>query len=104
MTSSYYYKERITPMDEFAEAAFREIRAHKVVKRRALYIHAIVWGTANLFLFLIWLVTGGGHPWFLYAAGGWGIGLAAHAATVLLPDDPEEVMLREEQRKRRLAR
>lgn len=45
-------------------------------------MHAAVWGAVNGFLFLVWLLTTApGHPWFLYPAGGWGIGLAVHAAT-----------------------
>ena len=47
--------------------------------QRAFQIHATVWFAVNAFLFMIWLVTGMGFPWFLIPAGGWGIGLAAHA-------------------------
>ena len=47
--------------------------------QRAFQIHATVWFAVNGFLFLIWLITGAGFPWFLIPAAGWGIGLAAHA-------------------------
>ena len=47
--------------------------------QRAFQIHAAVWFSVNAFLFLIWLITGAGFPWFLIPAAGWGIGLAAHA-------------------------
>ena len=47
--------------------------------QRAFQIHAAVWFAVNAFFFMIWLLGGGGHPWFLYPAMGWGIGLAAHA-------------------------
>ena len=47
--------------------------------QRAFQIHAAVWFAVNGFLFMIWLLAGAGHPWFLYPAMGWGIGLAAHA-------------------------
>jgi hypothetical protein len=59
---------------------------------RAFQIHAAVWFAVNAFLFVIWLITGAGHPWFLYPALGWGIGLAVHAtATFSSPpvDDDE---------------
>jgi hypothetical protein len=47
--------------------------------QRAFQVHASVWFAVNAFLFVIWAITGAGHPWFLYPALGWGIGLAAHA-------------------------
>ena len=47
--------------------------------QRTFQVHAAVWFAVNAFLFVIWLINGGGHPWFLYPALGWGIGLAAHA-------------------------
>jgi hypothetical protein len=47
--------------------------------QRAFQIHATVWFAVNAFLAMIWLMTGGGTPWFLIPAAGWGIGLAAHA-------------------------
>jgi glucan phosphoethanolaminetransferase (alkaline phosphatase superfamily) len=49
--------------------------------QRAFQIHATVWFAVNAFLFLIWLITGAGFPWFLIPAAGWGIGLAAHATS-----------------------
>jgi hypothetical protein len=49
--------------------------------QRAFQVHAAVWFAVNAFLFVIWAISGGGHPWFLYPAFGWGIGLAAHAAS-----------------------
>lgn len=57
---------------------------------RAFHIHATVWFAVNAFLFMVWLVTGAGTPWFLFPAGGWGIGLAAHAA-VVYNQDPDEL-------------
>ena len=47
--------------------------------QRGFQIHATVWFAVNAFLFLIWLITGAGFPWFLIPAAAWGIGLAAHA-------------------------
>jgi hypothetical protein len=49
--------------------------------QRSFQIHATVWFAVNAFLFMIWLITGAGFPWFLIPAAGWGIGLAAHAVT-----------------------
>ena len=47
--------------------------------QRTFQVHAAVWFAVNSFLFMVWLLGGAGHPWFLYPAMGWGIGLAAHA-------------------------
>jgi hypothetical protein len=49
--------------------------------QRSFQIHATVWFAVNAFLALLWLMAGGGSPWFLIVAAGWGIGLAAHATT-----------------------
>jgi hypothetical protein len=50
--------------------------------QRSFQVHAAAWFAVNAFLFMIWLITTApGHPWFLYPAGGWGIGLAVHAAS-----------------------
>ncbi len=48
-------------------------------RQRAFQVHASMWFAVNAMLFVIWLLGGAGHPWFLYPAMGWGIGLAAHA-------------------------
>ena len=47
--------------------------------QRGFQIHATVWFAVNAFLFMLWLITGAGFPWFLIPAAAWGIGLAAHA-------------------------
>ena len=47
--------------------------------QRGFQIHATVWFAVNAFLFVLWVITGAGFPWFLIPAMGWGIGLAAHA-------------------------
>jgi 2TM domain len=51
-------------------------------QRQSFRIHATVFVAVQASLVLIWALTGGGYPWFLYALAGWGIGLAAHFAVV----------------------
>ena len=34
--------------------------------------------SVNAFLFILWILTGAGHPWFFYPLGAWGIGIAHH--------------------------
>ena len=61
--------------------------------QRGFQIHATAWFAVNAFLFLVWAVTGGGMPWFLFPAGGWGIGLAIHATAAYTrsPGDLDEL-------------
>jgi hypothetical protein len=86
-------------MDDFARAAFREREAKQIRKQRAFYVHLSIYAATNLFLVVIWALTGGGHPWFLYPLLGWGIALVAHAASAFLLADPEDLMLQREQRR-----
>jgi hypothetical protein len=68
-------------------------------QQRGFQIHAACWFAVNAFLFLVWAVTTpGGFPWFVFPAGGWGIGLAAHAAAVYTrPHQDDEIEAAEEQ-------
>jgi hypothetical protein len=86
-------------MDEFARAAFREREARQVVKRRAFLVHLSVYVATNVFLFVVWLLVGGGFPWFLFVLFGWGIGIAAHGAAAYLMADPTDIVLEKEQRR-----
>ena len=64
-----------TPMTP--EAARRRVR-----ELRDLYVHATVFGLANLLIFAIDVLTPGG-PWFFWPLLVWGIGMVSHAASVL---------------------
>ncbi len=86
-------------MDDFATAAFREREARRILRRRAWWLHGAVYLATNFSLFWIWVLTGGGHPWFLYPILGWGIGLAAHAASAFLLASPQDLVLEREQRR-----
>ena len=86
-------------MDEFARAAFREREARQVVKRRAFLVHLSVYIATTVFLFVVWLIVGGGFPWFLFVLFGWGIGIAAHGAAAYLMADPTDIVLEREQRR-----
>ncbi len=61
----------------------------RIARRRAnakigLYIHASVYVLVNAFLALVQSQTTPQHAWALWPAAGWGLGLAIHAAMVLL--------------------
>jgi hypothetical protein len=46
-------------------------------------VHATAFAGVNIFLFVLWILTGAGHPWFLYPLGAWGIGLLSHLNPVV---------------------
>ena len=33
-------------------------------------------------MFIVWLLSGANHPWFIWPALGWGIGVASHGFAV----------------------
>lgn len=86
-------------MDDFARAAFREHEARRIVRRRVFLLHLAIYLSTNLFLFVIWTLTGGGYPWFVFPIFGWGIGLVAHFVAAFALADPEEIVLRREQQR-----
>ena len=86
-------------MDDFARAAFREREARKILRRRVFWLHASIYLAVNLALFVIWVIVGGGYPWFVFPIVGWGIGVAAHAAAAFLMVSTHDLVLEREQRR-----
>ena len=66
-------------MDEFGKAALREREAVRIARRQWFWLDLIVWGAISAFLFVIWVLAGGGFPWFVIPTGAWAIVVAAHA-------------------------
>jgi hypothetical protein len=62
----------------------KRIARRRVRARIGLYIHATVYVVVNAFLALVQGQATPGVPWNLWPLAGWGIGLAIHAAVVLL--------------------
>lgn len=86
-------------MDDFAHAAFRERRARQTLRRRAFYLHSAIFVAVNLFLIVVWMISGSDTPWFLFVVFGWGIGLAAHAAATYWISRPSDVLLEQEEQR-----
>ena len=87
-------------MDEFGKAALREREAVRIARRQWFWLDLIVWAAISVFLFVIWLLAGGGFPWFVIPAGAWAIVVAAHAAFAFLLRSPEDILLQREQKER----
>lgn len=67
---------------ERAEAEYSRRRREKIDggQRAAFRIHATAFVAVQALLVVVWALAGGGHPWFVYALVGWGVGLAVHYA------------------------
>ena len=65
--------------EDLKRIARRRIRA-----RIGLYIHATVYVAVNAFLALVQSQATPQYAWALWPAAGWGLGLAIHAAVVML--------------------
>ena len=57
----------------------RELARQRVVAKRDLVTHGVVYVVVNGMIVLTWLVTGGGYFWPAWFSGLWGIGLVLHA-------------------------
>ena len=95
-------------MDDFGRQALTEWQGRRSSRRRGVAMHAVLWGSVNLLLVVVWKVTGAGFPWFVFPLMGWFVGLAAHAATVYVLRSPDDAVmaraLREDRRDRKALR
>jgi len=64
----------------------KRIARRRVRAKIGLYIHATVYVVVNAFLALVQSQATPQYAWALWPAAGWGLGLAIHAAVVLLAD------------------
>ncbi len=71
----------------------RKERHRRVRRKMGFFRHLAVYGTVVTGLFLIYLISGGGHPWPLYPAVGWGIAVAIQGFSVYFHE--KEAMIRE---------
>ena len=57
------------------EQVYEEARK-RVEAKKGFYKHLVVYVVVNIMLVLIWaFAAGGGHPWFLWVLGFWGLGV-----------------------------
>lgn len=91
-------------MDDFGELALREREARRIARRQWFWLHFAVFVTTQVFLFVIWLLSGGSYPWFVFPLFGWGIVVAAHAVYAFVVRDPEEILVERAAREERRAK
>ena len=87
-------------MDEFERAALHEREALRIARRQWFWMDLIVWAAISVFLFVIWLIAGGGFPWFVIPVGAWAIVVVAPAAFAFVLTSPEDILHEREQRGR----
>lgn len=56
----------------------------RVQEIKGVYIHIVIFFSANIGLMLVNLLTNREHLWFYWPALGWGVGLLAHSFTVFV--------------------
>ncbi len=56
----------------------QEIAERRVKQRLELWWHLGSYVIVNVFLIIVWALTGAGYPWFIWVMLGWGIGVAFH--------------------------
>jgi len=81
----------------------RQTARESLVAKREFRLHLAIYVLVTTMLVVIWAMSGGGYFWPLWAMGGWGIGLAAHAYTVYFERPITEEDIEREMRRQRLA-
>lgn len=76
-------------MEDFDTASMTDDRLMKLAEKRVKLKTGFIWDVTayilvNIFLTIIWLITGGGYFWPMWPILGWGLGLAFHGASVLI--------------------
>lgn len=61
-----------------------QVAKQRVQARAGFVIHVSMYLVMNVGMFVIWLLTGSGYPWFVWPLLGWGIGILAHAVTLAI--------------------
>jgi len=62
--------------NQMSEEAIYEEARKRVKAKQDFYKHVVVYVVVNIMLVLIWaFASGGGHPWFFWVLGFWGLGV-----------------------------
>ena len=60
------------------ETPVRESEKKRFFVGPGLRAHIGVFLIVNVFLVVVWVLSGVSYPWFLWVLAGWGVGLACH--------------------------
>ena len=89
------------PAGHGEEDRLRALALRRLKARRELGAHVLAYVSVNIFLVVIWAMTGGGFFWPVFPILGWGIGLAFHVWDVVAPEPGERRVEAEMERLRR---
>lgn len=67
-----------------SEEEIYEAAKKRVKEKRDFYGHLIAYLIVNSILILVWALSGGGYPWFVWCMGPWGIGVVFHFLAVFV--------------------
>jgi hypothetical protein len=67
-----------------SEEEIYEIAKKRVKDKRDFYGHLIIYLIVNSILVLVWALSTGGYPWFVWCLGPWGIGIVFHFLAVFV--------------------
>lgn len=67
-----------------AHPTARQMAEKRVKRRITLLEHVGIYAVVNIFLIVVWALSGAGYPWFLWVTATWGLGLALHALSYAL--------------------
>ena len=75
----------------------RQQAIRRIQAKRGFRVHFAVYLAVNALLVLIWAMTSASYFWPVWPMLGWGIGVAAHAASVYLgPSEISEAQIERE--------
>ena len=69
---------------QMSDEELYKLARSRVAARRGFFVHLGVYIVVNVFLILVWYMTGHGYPWFLWVLGGWGIGVIFNGLSVFV--------------------
>ena len=78
----------------------RDAARRRVQARRDFASHFVSYVVVNVFLVIVWAVTGAGYFWPVWVLGAWGIGLVLHAWEVFVRRPVTEADVDAEMRRR----
>ena len=92
-------------MTDPSSPQIREGAKRRVIAKRTFWLHLGLFVLVNASLLVVWAITGNGYFWPGWVIGGWGVGLAIHAAIAFVAMQPiSEARISEEISRTRAAR
>jgi len=71
---------------QMTEEEIYNLARKRVEEKKGFYTHLITYIVVNTGLVIIWAMSGGGYPWFIWPIFGWGIGIVFHFLSVFVFD------------------